>query len=179
MRPPPPRAPPPGRGAHPQLPRPGPDCGRRPSPPVPLGGSGEARRAAAGRGRRVPGGDPAELELPAPFPPRPYPGAKSPALGRGAGLQRRFEEGSEFRGLSRGPGAAAEERLKRGGGRLGSRRRPEVDPRARRYPAGPAPRDPPGPGLLACRSPPVRCQLPPAAASRSSPPRPLGPFHLP
>ena len=123
MRPPPPRAPRPGRGAHPQVPRPGPDCGRPPSPPVPLGGSGEARRAAAGRGRRVPGGDSAELELPAPFPPRPRPGAKSPALGPGAGLQRRFEEGSEFRGLSRWPGAAAEERLKRGGGRRGSRRR--------------------------------------------------------
>lgn len=39
-----------------------------------------------------------------------------------------------------------------------------------------APRDPPGSGPLASRSPPVGCQLLPAAASRSSPPRPLGSF---
>lgn len=47
-----------------------------------------------------------------------------------------------------------------------------------RTPGPVAHKTPQGAGPVASRAPPVRCQLPPAAASRSSPPRPLGPFHL-
>lgn len=43
----------------------------------------------------------------------------------------------------------------------------------------PPPTPTPVAGHVASRAPPVRCQLPLAAALQSSHPRPLGPFHLP
>lgn len=111
------------------------------------------------------------LSLP-PRPPRP--GAKPPALRRGAPLQRRFEEG-------RVPGLLPRAGVGGSGGRdaLWGRDRGAGVPGSRPHPAGQAPRDPPGPGPLASRSPPVRCQPPPAAASRSSPPGPSAPFIFP
>lgn len=98
-----------------------------------------------------------------PLPTRP-PSARCEISCPPARLQRRFEEIRVPTSRGAGPGAGAA----RGGG-------PGVDPGLPPRPL----RDPPGPGPLASRPPPARCQLQPAAAPRSSPPRPLGPFHLP
>lgn len=137
----------------------------------PTAGGARVRRCPSRARRRRWSGGGVSGSLAAPSPTRPAPGAKPPALPRGAGLQRCFEEGSEFRGLSGWPGAAAEEGLGEGGGRRGAGLRVGAarsgPPGSAAVPRGRLPGTPQGLALSPPGSPPVRCQFPPAAASQS------------
>lgn len=164
MRPSPPGSPAGPRGLSGRAP--GPGCQGAPAHRPSRTGSGAAWRRHRGRpgGRRWGrGGAPGGLGRCA-LPARP-PAARCETSRPSARLQSRFEETRvprTSRGCGRGtPDAAAERR-----------------PGGARAPARPR-RDPPGPGRLAARAPPVRCQLPPAAAPRPSLPGPSAPFIFP
>lgn len=128
-----------------------------------------------GRGQRVPGGDRGGMGRPSPFLPRPRPGAKSPALRRGAGLQRRFEEirvprtlaragGSGGRAVGKGRGTPGS-RAARGGSRKWT---PKLGPppRGRLFgtPQGLA-LSPPGLRLFGASSRPPQPRVPPLPGS--------------